>query len=455
VPKLTKRVVETAEPRQADYFLWDEGPGSVGGFGLRVWPSRKKTFVFKHRLKGDPRTRRAVIGTYGDMMPEVARGIALRYSAAVEAGSTPDDAPDTPAARQRAREAEVKADREARTMEGLAQAFLLDREQRAKPGTLREYRRLLDREVLPTLGKRRLRDVTRFDVEQLQRDMASRRATANNVLAILGAMFNYAEAHEWYDGKNPVARVRPYTTQSPKKSATREQYAALGAALTRAELAGLPAPASYKDQAHGVSAERRAKQTGRTRGPYNITKPRTVSPANPVTVAALRFLALSGWREQEALSLRWDALDFDRSVAVLGDSKSGRSVRPLGRAALDLVRTQPRVEDNPYVFVGAKAGQHLTDAKRIWDAAREASGVSIRLHDLRHSFTTVARELLYADYVISRLVGHVVGDSMTSRYGDVPEVTIVQAADRIAGVIAERLAGKVTTAHVLPFPASA
>ena len=48
-----------------------------------------------------------------------------------------------------------------------------------------------------------------------------------------------------------------------------------------------------------------------------------------MVIAALRFLTLSGWREQEALSLTWAAVDMDRGVAVLADTKSKRSERPL------------------------------------------------------------------------------------------------------------------------------
>ncbi|MEW5917464.1 MAG: tyrosine-type recombinase/integrase, partial [Gemmatimonadota bacterium] len=92
---------------------------------------------------------------------------------------------------------------------------------------------------------------------------------------------------------------------------------------------------------------------------------------------------------------------------------------------------------------------HLKEVKRLWLAAKHAAGVKVRLHDLRHSFTTVGRELGYSDYVIARLVGHVI-DSMTSRYGDVPDVIVKQAADNISLTIANRLAGKHARLLALP-----
>lgn len=277
--------------------------------------------------------------------------------------------------------------------------------------------------------------------------MESRPATANNVLAILGAMFTFAIDHELRgDRRNPCARIQRYPLKSRKKWLTQPQYTALGAALTRAETKGLPVPPALRNAKRGISTERRAKLTGRTRGPYDIDRDRArLEPANPVAVAVLRFLALSGWREGEVLSLRRDVLDWEQGVALLPDTKTGRSVRPLGTAALEVLRAVP-FAGNPYMFPGAKEGDHLKEVKRLWLGAKHAAGVRVRLHDLRHSFTTVGRELGYSDYVIARLVGHVI-DGMTGRYGDVPGQIVKQAADRIAQTIANRLAGR--TADVL------
>lgn len=65
------------------------------------------------------------------------------------------------------------------------------------------------------------------------------------------------------------------------------------------------------------------------------------------------FLILSGWREQEALTLKWSSVDLDRGVAVLADTKTKRSERPLGAAALDVLRSMPNVEGNLYVSRGS------------------------------------------------------------------------------------------------------
>src|SRR5215475_8450679 len=62
----------------------------------------------------------------------------------------------------------------------------------------------------------------------------------------------------------------------------------------------------------------------------------------PPAIAVARFLAVSGWRSGEALVLSWNEIDLARRTATLGDTKPGRSVRPLSHAACDVLRNLPR-----------------------------------------------------------------------------------------------------------------
>lgn len=454
MPKLTKRFVEAQKPRNNDYFVWDEGDGAVKGFGLRVWPEAgeppntkvRKQFVFQYR-DATRRTRRLVLGDFDAISTEHARDAAATLHGDVKAAKL------DPARDPHRKRAAASAEDTAPTLADLAQLFLTNRRKRAKPGTVKEYQRLLANDVLPTLGASRVNEISRRDIERLLATMEERPALANNVHTTLRAIFNYALDHELRaDGKNPCSRVRRYPVKSRKKSLAQPEYTALGAALTRAETKGLPVPPALKDAKRGESRKRLEKRTGRKRGPYQLDRDRVrLEPANPIAVAVLRFLALSGWREGEALSLRREVIDWDRSVAVLQDTKTGRSVRPLGAAALDVLRNLsrnvPTFAGSSYMFPGRKPDDHLKEVKRLWLAAKHVASMKVRLHDLRHSFTTVGRELGYSDYLIARLVGHVV-EGMTGRYGDVPDERVKQAADDISLTIANRLAGK--TASVLP-----
>lgn len=58
--RLTKRVVDAAEVRDADYFIWDD---ELPGFGLRMFRSGKRSYLVQYRAAG--RTRRYTIGLHG------------------------------------------------------------------------------------------------------------------------------------------------------------------------------------------------------------------------------------------------------------------------------------------------------------------------------------------------------------------------------------------------------
>src|SRR5687767_517632 len=78
--KLTKRAVDRLEGRSGgDYFVWD---AELRNFGVRVWPSGRRTYVLQFRDAGG-RTRRVIIGEHGPMTPEEARARAMALRAEV------------------------------------------------------------------------------------------------------------------------------------------------------------------------------------------------------------------------------------------------------------------------------------------------------------------------------------------------------------------------------------
>ncbi|HTM80197.1 Arm DNA-binding domain-containing protein [Asticcacaulis sp.] len=58
--RITKRTVDAVDIREKEYVIWDE---TFPGFGLRVFPSGKKSYVFQYRSQG--RTRKIAIGLHG------------------------------------------------------------------------------------------------------------------------------------------------------------------------------------------------------------------------------------------------------------------------------------------------------------------------------------------------------------------------------------------------------
>jgi hypothetical protein len=175
MPKLTKRVVEAAEARDGDYFLWDD---DLPGFGIRIFPSGRKRYVVQYRA--GPRPRRLNIAPTAALPCEQARTRAMAIIAAVKAG-------DDPAARR-------DADREAVTVKELAERFDQDHISiRVKATTAKGYRRLLEKTILSALGRLKVIEVTRADIAKLHHDQRHIPYEANRCLEVVSKMFSLAK----------------------------------------------------------------------------------------------------------------------------------------------------------------------------------------------------------------------------------------------------------------------
>src|ERR1700694_5877880 len=90
-------------------------------------------------------------------------------------------------------------------------------------------------------------------------------------------------------------------------------------------------------------------------------------------------------RRGEVLSLKWEDVDFQRSVADLPTSKTGAKRVSLGAPVLELLSRAARTEGNPYVISGERQGAALVGLQKIWERLRHLAGLDdVRLHDLRH-----------------------------------------------------------------------
>ena len=192
MPKLTKKIVERIRPDpEHEVIIWDS---DLPGFGMRVWPSGKRTYILKYRTR-DGRQRKATIGRHGPLTPEQARNRALKWLSEAKHGRDP--AGD---------EAEI---RRAPTVDHLAERYM---EQHARPkkkaASIEADQRSLKLHILPKLGRKNVSSITRADISQLHYKMREKPIAANRALALLSKMFNLAE--KWglrADGSNPCRHM--------------------------------------------------------------------------------------------------------------------------------------------------------------------------------------------------------------------------------------------------------
>lgn len=417
--KLTKRAVDALPLPARRRWIFDS---ELRGFLLHLSSTGARTFYARYRTapgRGAPFAW-VKLGDYGAVTVEQARDAAKRVLAAVARGEDP---------------AALRAEhRAAQTLTALAPAFLAGVRARRKPSTATECARLFNRDVLPALGKKRAADLTTADLARLHASMSARPYMANRVLAALGAFGTWCELHGYRrKHTNPAVDVAPYPEHARERFLSGGELARLGAALERAVTIGVPsAPKKRRTPKAGPSAKHRPKSAD------------TPRPANPFAIACLRFLLLSGWRESEARTLRWDALDEARAHAILADTKTGRSIRPLGAAVFAFLDGLPRIEGSPYVFPAGDGRHPRADLSRTWAAVRLAAGLEdVRLHDLRHTAAAMAAAGGLSLPLIGALLGHR-NPSTTQKYAHLADDPRRLAADRMAGDVAAALAGTTT-----------
>jgi integrase len=398
----SKRITKaTVDKLQSGQTIWD---ADIPGFGVRANKS-SKTFVLKTTVA--QRQKWIRLGQYGaPLTVEQARKRALLALARIAEGKDP-----LPQNSQRSGVI---------TINDLCDRYLTDHATpHKKQSSLRTDRKNIENHVKPLLGLKVVTAVTQEDIEAFKMAVrngktapANPRKTiklqgggsvvrggegvANRCLALLSKMFNLAE--DWGyrpQNSNPIRRIRKFKENKTERFLSKDELSRLGKALDSAE----------DDQSQ-------------------------IYP-----VAAIRLLLFTGARLSEILKLKWEYVDFDLSMAWLPDSKTGRKPLFLPDPAKQILKELPRLHENPYVIPGRKPGKHLVDLQRPWQKIRkEASITDVRLHDLRHTYASVAAQLGTPLLIIGSLLGHS-RTATTDRYAHLADYTVFQKGEEIAEAI--------------------
>lgn len=390
--RITKRVVDSLKPGE---LVWD---ADVKGFGVRCQRAAK-VYLLKKRVGG--RQRWITIGRHGSpWTPETARREAQRFLGNIAGGADPAIARE--------------ADKRNPTVKQLVDAFMGEHvEAKRKASTAALYRDLLNRLALPSMGKMRVTDITHADVARFHHRLKETPYQANRTLAVLSSFFSWAERHGYRPrGSNPCHDVEPYKERKLERFLSSEELARLGEVLSSADKDG----------------------------------------EAPAATAAIRLLILTGCRKSEILTLLWQHVDFDLGALRLPESKTGAKFVPLGAPALELLSSLPRIEGNPHVIPGNKYGSHFVGLQKVWERIRARANLKdVRLHDLRHSFASVAAGAGDSLLVIGSLLGHR-DQATTQRYAHLSNDPLRAAADRISRQIAAAMRPSEKSGQVVGLP---
>ncbi len=391
-------MVEAITAGERDIEIWDD---SIPGFKLKVTPKgRRSYFLFYRTVSG--RKRNPKIGDHGPMTTEQARAVALQWLAEVRRGGDPSG--------------ERKAKRDAPTVADLANRYLEEHaEQHKKPASTAGDRANIYNHVLPLIGRIKVRDVTRTDIDRLKlavrngktakdektkprgrRMVTGGEGVANRVIALLSKMFTLAEGWELREG-NPVRGVEKYREHPKNRFLNADEVARFHAALTVVEGDG------------SVSF---------------------------MATAALRLLLYTGARLGEITSLRWGEVDLDIGCLRLTDSKTGRKEIHLGSVALEVLAGLTRGKPDDFVIMSAKRGSQISLTKPFYKV-RERAGLpkDVTIHTLRHTFASWSVMGGFTLAQTGALLGHR-STQTTLKYAHHDRHPLQQAADRVSAALA-------------------
>ena len=183
-------------------------------------------------------------------------------------------------------------------------------------------------------------------------------------------------------------------------------------------------------------------------------RPKRLSPEDWRAIALYRLLLFTGARLSEIQTLHRDWIDFERGEARLPDSKTGAKTIALPPPALEILEGLPKFKGNPYVLPGTKKGTHFIGVQKPWQRIRGLAGLpTLRLHDLRHAFASLAVANNESLFLVGKVLGHKKA-ATTERYAHLSQDPMKQLADRTAARLDGHLRG-VPGAVVLPLPAKA
>ena len=344
------------------------------------------------------RSRRFTIGGWPTWSLAAARDEAAKLKRQVDRGADPLGV--------------IRAGRLAPTVADLCDRVTEEFIPKKRPTTQRDYRRMIEQEIIPNLGSIKVSDVTFSDIDRLHRKIGRQAPyTANRCVALLSRMFSLAMRWQ-YRADNPCRGIeRRPEHKRERRYLSADELARLGVAL-----------AKHKDK---------------------------------IAANIFRLLLLTGARRGEVAGAKWPDFDLEAGTWTKPASatKQGKPHRiPLNNAAQLLLADLRKgaADDAEYLFPGRFRG-HRVELKMDWAAVcRSARLKDLRIHDLRHSFASLLAGSGHSLPIIGALLGHSQA-ATTARYSHLADDPL-RKATQIAGNLIT--AGSKPGAKVVPLKGS-
>jgi integrase len=356
------RIAEVQSPKSGQRFYWDS---DLAGFGLRVTPG-SKSFIVERKVRR--KTCRLTVGSFSILSADAARRKAMQEILLMCEGINP---------RQHARQEALKEI----TLQQVFDEFIAGRP--LKASTLYDYG-LVFPWAFGSWKNRRLTDITKEKVLIHHKKLGEKsKARANLAMRLLRTLFNYAAAKYDDMAGDPIIKYNPVKVLSQTKA-----WFPVKRRRTFIKPGDMPAWfAAVLDLANQTP-----KWNGETVRDFLI------------------LLIFTGFRRNEALTLKWSDVDLDSKAFNIKDTKNGSDHSlPIPFPLQGILKQRLGNKDGDYVFSGTGELGYMISPGKQMKKVIEASGVKFTPHDLRRTFITVAANLGVPTYALKRLLNHSVG----------------------------------------------
>ena len=368
--RLSERRVDTLKPRKSAYDVRDR---ELKGFGVRVLPSGAKRYFIHSQHRGWRVWK--IVGKAGSIGVDEARARARVMLASIREGTDEGAAapPDT-------------------AFETVGAEVFRRYARNWKPSTLKVNQGYYRNHILPWFEGHSIADITAHDVRRWFASLHETPVAADRSAPILSVIMRQAEVYGYRpDGTNPCAGIKRNRRQGRERFLSTEEIRRLGEVLARHEA------------------------------------------DDPRAAAIIRLLLLTGCRKGEIVTLKWSF--YREGKLFLPDSKSGPRTVWLSSAACAILDGLPR--KTTWVFPSPRTDSFLTAAAvgLVWYRVRAEAGLTdVRLHDLRHSYASMALAQGETVLTIGRLLGHR-DPATTLKYTHLSDSMVREAVDAVGAAL--------------------
>ena len=355
--KFTDRQIKSLKPKKTRYEVWED---NGKGFGVRVAPTSRKSFIFLYRFQGT--SRRMTFGNYPETSLADAHAAHAKSRQLLEQGSDPATVEQD----------EKEESRRSPSVKRLVAEYI---EKYAKPRkrSWKEDKRILYKDVVPRWGKRKAQDVARRDIILLLDEIVERGALiqANRTLATIRKMYSFAMGRGILESSPCVAIPAPSKENRRDRVLNEEEIRTFWEKLDTAKM-------------------------------------------DNATALALKFQLITAQRKGEVAGAEWKDFDLKNGWWTIPaeKAKNGFPHRvPLSSLATEILSKLNEVTgDSQWLFPSPRDGQHIAETSvdhAVRENAEHFEVDHFTPHDLRRTAASMMTASGIQRLTVSKVLNHV------------------------------------------------